>query len=214
MYVHDIRIRAASDYARNAEFDAWILHIAHLYSANLGKIPLGPVYRIILVCREDKDFAYEKVKLDVIEDEYKFPFAEFWKLGEKARRKLAVDFVGEKLQAIAKLQKGDPAPFKAVYEKVAATGPENTGVSEKAVASPDKKWKARWHYDYGPEKIVFSILVEPAAGGKPKLIPIHETPPYAACLEQNLGKVAWKDAKTVTLTGKKIKKTWAAKIDG
>lgn len=190
-------------YPKASEFLNWCFHIRHHFYRLLGKLDLGKVQKIGIRLHEGPDEEYEPTgKSDITGNTWHFDFEAFWKAKPKARKRMVADLFLDIHLKMAKKQGWDPAPFKAAHARMAEAGFINEESGDKPVKSPDKKWQARWHYEFGPEKIEYSALVEDASGKPVKKLVLADSPPQERYLRGTLGKIAWISPTKLSLVSK------------
>jgi len=133
-----------------------------------------------------------------------FDFNLYDSLSKYERRKLLLETLYEAIQLMCKELKYNLAPFTATYEKVKELNYENKFVFNKLAPSPNRKYKAGIQIEVNETVADISTVYFDSKTMQPiKQVKIMNTIPHYMYIYEFMGKGAWTDNETYTVTSRR-----------
>ncbi|MBW8890215.1 MAG: hypothetical protein JF616_20875 [Fibrobacteres bacterium] len=203
----DLTFRPNTPIPKRDDFIWWTNHVKDAYLRALGDVKTGKIKKINLggmandYVREKPYHYSEKVDPGITGGAWPFDFEAWWQADTLQRKRMVIDWLRDRLLEIGKFHGWDLEPFQRAHDEVVKNGFVNQCTDSKGVASPDKKWIAKRHYDFNQDRIAYFIVVEGKDKAERGRFPVAESQPNVFHLRKTMGKLQWTSPTRVALLG-------------
>ena len=201
--LRDIVLSAFPEYPRRKDFNLGTNCVSSLFLYELGKIETSGIKKIIVqVC----DYETKRIEMmdDVCRVSLTYDFDLHWKLSRVERKRLMLTKLVEGVLVVCDEFQIDKQHVIETFERLVITDLHYCRKWGKPIRSPDRKRYAQVKYIYDIDLVTISVFTwhkgEEQQALENKLV---STMPHEIKFVPLLGKLAWRDDKTICLHPKK-----------
>jgi hypothetical protein len=201
--LRDLVLSSYPDYPRRKDFNLGTNCVSSHFLSEMGKITTDVLKKIIVQASLEAAPGVERM-VDVCRVEVAYDFDLHWRLAGRQRKNLMLDKLYEGVLPACAEYGIDPRPVTEAYGRLAGTDLEYVRQWGRSLKSPDGSKIARVKYYYDLDAVKIVVATWPRGREHlAKEVPLASTAPHEWRFVPLLGKLVWKDEKTVALLPKK-----------